>query len=478
MATPVNYTFALSSSGTPVIIPDANIGPGISKVDFNTFKQKAQALQQTTGGSFYDKLLAGGGPEAEAIKAAEKGSTLSYGQVNDQGNLISNEAINQQNQQKTNIANGTEKIVGYTADGSPITQPVNAMTQQQADAINKNTPATGKIGTVPSPTTTPPPAPVSTYTGPSIVDYVNSIGGDSSQYGRQQLAQKYGVDNYDFSAAKNTELLNKMRSSQSSNPSTPGYSTPVSSTPGSGMSETNQSELEKTVEVYQQVYNKLGLGSIKSQAEKIVQDLKELNDKQAQEVSDVNNNPWLSEQSRGKLINSVKSKYETKISNLMDYEKLLNSTYEQGQTQANAIAGRIETNMAKALELAQKKQEALDKLKESDIHAIEVGGRDVLVDFTIRKIVADLGPSKGGGGGDIPTKTSNISLKLEQSRGKDGFSDPTIYLDSYKDWTSQGGLLKDFLTNYPPERYINPANKWLPSFLMPKENSSNFFNNL
>lgn len=43
----------------------------------------------------------------------------------------------------------------------------------------------------------------------SIIDLLNSVGVDSSQANRKLLAQQYGVQNYDFSAAKNTELANK-----------------------------------------------------------------------------------------------------------------------------------------------------------------------------------------------------------------------------------------------------------------------------
>ncbi|GIN93311.1 hypothetical protein J22TS1_43620 [Siminovitchia terrae] len=55
------------------------------------------------------------------------------------------------------------------------------------------------------------PKPSGAYTGGSIVDYLNSIGVDSSAANRRKLAKEYGVSNYDLSATKNLELLNKMR---------------------------------------------------------------------------------------------------------------------------------------------------------------------------------------------------------------------------------------------------------------------------
>jgi hypothetical protein len=49
------------------------------------------------------------------------------------------------------------------------------------------------------------------YKGPSIVDYLATKGYSGSKVFRKGLAEKYGVEDYNYSAAKNTELLNKLR---------------------------------------------------------------------------------------------------------------------------------------------------------------------------------------------------------------------------------------------------------------------------
>lgn len=59
-------------------------------------------------------------------------------------------------------------------------------------------------GTVPS-------GAASGYTGSSIVDYLKSIGKDSSFAARQQYAAQYGISGYSGTAAQNTQLLNAMR---------------------------------------------------------------------------------------------------------------------------------------------------------------------------------------------------------------------------------------------------------------------------
>lgn len=49
------------------------------------------------------------------------------------------------------------------------------------------------------------------YLGNSIVDYLKSINVDHSKENRKKLAKEYNVSGYDFSAGKNSELLNAMR---------------------------------------------------------------------------------------------------------------------------------------------------------------------------------------------------------------------------------------------------------------------------
>lgn len=62
------------------------------------------------------------------------------------------------------------------------------------------------------------------YNGNSIVDYLKSIGQDSSYNNRKKLAQANGISNYTGTAAQNTKLLNILRGSGSnSNSNTNTY---------------------------------------------------------------------------------------------------------------------------------------------------------------------------------------------------------------------------------------------------------------
>lgn len=62
-----------------------------------------------------------------------------------------------------------------------------------------------------------------TYTGNSIVDYLNSIGKASDFASRKKYAAQYGITNYTGTAAQNTKLLELMRGGSSGNTSSTYY---------------------------------------------------------------------------------------------------------------------------------------------------------------------------------------------------------------------------------------------------------------
>lgn len=68
----------------------------------------------------------------------------------------------------------------------------------------------------------------------SIVDYLKSVGQDSSYNSRSSLAKQYGINNYSGSAQQNTQLLNSLRSGgnvPSQQPSLPQNPQPVPQAP-------------------------------------------------------------------------------------------------------------------------------------------------------------------------------------------------------------------------------------------------------
>lgn len=96
-------------------------------------------------------------------------------------------------------------------------------------------------------------------------------------------------------------------------------------------------------------------------------------------------------------------------------------------------------------------------------------------------VAANTKPVKGTSGpkpfvsGKLSLSSADIASgeqKLEASRGQDGYVNPDVYKGMYDKWISNGGLLKDFLTKYPPKNYVNPANTQLPPVLRTGKASS------
>lgn len=66
--------------------------------------------------------------------------------------------------------------------------------------------------TAPAPVAKPVPNKnIIAYNGPSVVDYMNAAGMDSSKESRARLAQQMGIANYDYSAGANMALLDALR---------------------------------------------------------------------------------------------------------------------------------------------------------------------------------------------------------------------------------------------------------------------------
>lgn len=84
--------------------------------------------------------------------------------------------------------------------------------QKIAEAIYKAIVDTNNVVTNPQPENNQV---ANSYTGGSIVDYLNSIGKDSSLDARKQYAKEYGIADYSGTAEQNIALLNAMRSGAS-----------------------------------------------------------------------------------------------------------------------------------------------------------------------------------------------------------------------------------------------------------------------
>lgn len=245
------------------------------------------------------------------------------------------------------------------------------------------TPANGGSGTIPK----------STYTGPSVVDYLSSVGLATDRNSRVKLAEQMGVQGYVdasgyISGAKNLELLTKLRGSESNagataptDTPTPPAEPPVPIDPNAinpedyatlekyaseaglsveefkkllGSTEVTQEESdrikkelgipdaetsafakpsESTVETYNRMYNEAGLEDLKNKIKSIDDEINKDRDQFSEAVGAVNENPWLSESTRVGRVKRLNDQMEEKINNKLEARKQLGDMYDKGVAQ-------------------------------------------------------------------------------------------------------------------------------------------------
>jgi len=129
--------------------------------------------------------------------------------------LAATQQIQQSNQQFfANTSTGSDSYEAQKAKGivtpldangfvipPPSTSPVTTLSSTAGETVlNENIASLQKIE--------------SSYSGPSIMDFLSSIGQDASFQNRETLAKQAGIDNYTGDETQNTALLNLLRSGQ------------------------------------------------------------------------------------------------------------------------------------------------------------------------------------------------------------------------------------------------------------------------
>ena len=239
---------------------------------------------------------------------------------------------------------------------------------------------------------------VSTYQGPSIVDYLNSTGQPSDFVSRTKLAAQFGIQNYKGTAEQNTQLLHLLRQGETGVSSAESVGAGVS---GGGVSDggitgedTFANDIKSILEsfgikspnplespqnsftnIYEKIYTELGIPTIKKQYEDTIKAFGDLQNELNGKISDINDNPWFSEGIRVQKIEKLKERYEGKLSILTNQMNLYKGFYDSARDDAQFITGQAMTaynrqqNLTqdfifKAIDIAEKRAEAKQKLIE------------------------------------------------------------------------------------------------------------------
>ncbi|MEK9206850.1 MAG: hypothetical protein AAB922_00055, partial [Patescibacteria group bacterium] len=369
---------------------------------------------------------------------------------------------------------------GYIPTGSPAAQnPAGSLQPGQLEPkVAGATQTTPPAQPAPAPQQAPAgqiqPAgmPVSTYTGPSIVDYLSSIGKPSDITSRKLLAQSLGIQNYRGTAQENTQMLDTLR--KSAPPTPPAQSTaPIATTTATPSAPTAPqttkmgTPLPTTPATFTETYKKAlentGVSSIKKAFDDTQNAYDTLQNKLNDEIAEVGNNPWISEGLRSRKITALQSRYEGKLGILTNKLKLYDSLHQQAQIEAKFLASgeqdqsQFDTNVQmKLFELAQKEAEAKAKLLEiNPTNFKEVQGG--LVDVSTGTWVI---PPKKETGGLTNIQIDNGRAVVSSFEGSPVIKNFLEIQDRYlnaKTYTGRGDGATDIATIYDLMKVLDPT---------------------
>ena len=231
----------------------------------------------------------------------------------------------------------------------------------------------GGVITNPNPVMTPAsngaPKLQSNYTGPSVVDFLKSVGQPSDFSSRQKLAQSMGIQNYTGTADQNTSLLSMLRKGSETQTQAPapaptntdsgtGGKTPQEMLGEYGITQDysqafKQNPVKSFQEIYQDVYKDLGISSVKREIERFTQDLQDFDDKQADLIQGINDDPWLTEGVRKNRIDSLETKNEMKRNNLLARLQLSQGLYDDARDEARFVTQGAATQYNREIDFQQ-----------------------------------------------------------------------------------------------------------------------------
>lgn len=235
------------------------------------------------------------------------------------------------------------------------------------------------------------------YTGGSIVDFLNQSGQKSDFASRSQAAAQYGIRGYTGTAQQNTQLLNAMRTGQppqvDTTPSTAVQPPTATTTTGvptaaapqdmlssygyaltSGAQQSFQIAPAKSFqEVYNGVYKSIGLGDVKKNIDKTMKDITKLDDELAEKTADINENPWLTEGVRVSQVRKLEERYDLKrapyASNLTTLEDIYNNGRDEARYVATQTLNQYNQERQFQMDQIQAWQDAAERLYEAQYRA-------------------------------------------------------------------------------------------------------------
>lgn len=148
-----------------------------------------------------------------------------------------------------------------------------------------------------------------------------------------------------------------------------------------------QSPINSYIDEYKRVYNELGIPSIKEQFDAITKQIQDVDDELGDKIAEVNENPWLSQNTREVRSRQLQDKYDRKKDSLINRLRLTESLFERGVEDAKFLAGQSfniqQDMMNKAFDRATRLAEAEAKAKDASIS--EIYGTGIIGEYNFAR---------------------------------------------------------------------------------------------
>lgn len=160
-------------------------------------------------------------------------------------------------------------------------------------------------------------------------------------------------------------------------------------------------------DIFTQLSDQVGLKDMKSRFEEFNTKLEEVRNRAAGNIADINNNPWISEELRGKKVANAQAASKQEEANaqeaLNQIQKIYNEAQQEVQFRAKLIISQQQADKEfdfKAREAARREQERLQKLQSINTQVVKIGDRQVLINKQTGETIRDLGQVSTTGGVD------------------------------------------------------------------------------
>lgn len=176
---------------------------------------------------------------------------------------------------------------------------------------------------------------------------------------------------------------------------------PKATEPTTEPTETYQTPTVKdTMKLYEEAYKQTGASENLKQKNKYLDEAKIVTDEMNDKIEALNNDPWLSSSSRAEQVEKLKDKYALRLNTLSNFAKLFEAQYETDVATAKFLATGMQEDQQFAMNMAMKKQEAIEALNEKDMQIVQSDGGIYSIDKKTGKITTLKSPIPGTGTGE------------------------------------------------------------------------------